>query len=333
MAEHRQRVDKRVSRDIINRVINPLLLDLGARYLVRPYLGRYDDEEKTLNWGLGHKNHGDKRHRSAVVFQGITYRDGVKDTGRTRKIEVNRRILWTVKHDNRLAQNDETRGIKELVFDESYNEVKTDFSIDIVTNFSAAAQGTIAGIGGNISQSINTHTHAGESTFQYNKKKTERVIDTSTRLRYPGPVFIDTYDKLGRVSGRKMVEEGPIWLIDCPVATVHTITPITQWGIWDARIKLNVYDWAGNYGLLPKGKNKNELEFSSFNELIDFMEGDLVLQYPWTAGLKKKLSKASKEGLAWLKDEENRNVGPVEWEQIRVNDNVSALEPRVITED
>ena len=333
MAEHRQRVDKRVSRDIINRVINPLLLDLGARYLVRPYLGRYNDEEKTLNWGLGHKNHGDKRHRSAVVFQGITYRDGVKDVGRTRSIEVARRIVWSVKHDNRIAQNDETRGTKELTFDETYNEIKTESSLDIATNFSGAAQATIAGIGGSVSQSVDTKTHVGVSTFQYDKHKTERVIDTSTRLCYPGPLYRVDKDADGVVIGRTLVEEGPIWLIDCPVATIHTITPITQWGIWDARIKLNVYDWAGNYGLLPKGKNKNELEFSSFNELIDFMEGDLVLQYPWTSGLRKKLSKASKEGFAWLKDEENRNVGPVEWEQIRVNDNVSALEPRVITED
>ena len=66
MSEHRERVDKRMSREVIRRVIIPLSLDLGARYLVVPYLSEYNDEEKTVGWGLGHKKHGDKRHRTHV---------------------------------------------------------------------------------------------------------------------------------------------------------------------------------------------------------------------------------------------------------------------------
>ena len=115
------------------------------------------------------------------------------------------------------------------------------------------------------------------------------------------------------------------------MATVHTITPVTQWGIWDARMELNLYDWAGNYGVLPSGKHKNELEFSGVSELISFMKGDLILQYKWSKGIYKEMSDEAKRGLDWLENEDNRRVGPVEWQRVKVNDNVSALEPTVIT--
>ena len=52
----REKVDRRLSRDIVvRRVIVPLCLDLGVRYVVKPYLGRYSDEDKTIKWGIGHK--------------------------------------------------------------------------------------------------------------------------------------------------------------------------------------------------------------------------------------------------------------------------------------
>ena len=41
MPEHRERVDKRTSAEINRRVMIPLLADLGARYLLKPYLGAY----------------------------------------------------------------------------------------------------------------------------------------------------------------------------------------------------------------------------------------------------------------------------------------------------
>ena len=53
MAEHREQVDKRMMQQLNRRVIVPLVLNLGARYIVKPYLGMYNDEEKTAKWGLG----------------------------------------------------------------------------------------------------------------------------------------------------------------------------------------------------------------------------------------------------------------------------------------
>ena len=58
---------------------------------------------------------------------------------------------------------------------------------------------------------------------------------------------------------------------------------------------MNLYDWAGNYGPMPKGKHDNKLQFSGVSELVSFMQGDLVLRYKWLPKL--KLSDESKRGL------------------------------------
>ena len=320
MAEHRERVDKRMSAEFNRWVIVPLLLSLGARYLVRPYMGEYNDEEKTLKWGLGHKKHGDKRHRTHVTFQGIHYADGEKQEGVTQSIEVDRHLGWSVKHDNRLVQNDERITRKIVSFEETFNKLRTFSSLDLIQRFSASAKGEVMGIGGSVSSSTEARAHSEVETEKFNRKKTETVIEDDVRVFYPGPIR----DEAGRI-----VEQGEVWLVERPVATIHTVTPITQWGTWDARIKLDLENWAGNYGPMPGGEHWNVLEFSGVSELISFMQGDLVLRYKWLPNL--KLNDESKRGLDWLRDEKNRSVGPVEWERIRVNENVSALEPSIIT--
>ena len=91
------------------------------------------------------------------------------------------------------------------------------------------------------------------------------------RIFYPGPVYRDDYDDDGKLIGRTLVQEGEIWLVDRPVEVVHTITPITQEGIWDAAITLDLENWAGNYGVLPDGEHKNVLEFGNLADLLSFM--------------------------------------------------------------
>ena len=236
MAEHRERVDKRMSQEMNRRAIIPLSLCLGARYLKKPYLGKYDDDEKTVIWGLGHKRHGDKRHRSAVTYEGIHYADGDRDEGRTRPdCHGSSGCLEPGKHDNRLAQNDETFGLKKLTYDESFTRVRSFSSFDLLNRFSGSAQATIIGIGGSASSTTETHVHTELEAEKFNQTKSERVIDTSSHLYYPGPLYRTDLDENGVVIGRTLVEEGPIWLIECPIETVHTITPITEWGVWDSR--------------------------------------------------------------------------------------------------
>ena len=100
--------------------------------------------------------------------------------------------------------------------------------------------------------------------------------------------------------------------------------------MWDcARLHLNVYDWAGNYGALPSGEHKNELVLNGLTELLDLMKGNLPLQYKWSA--KYKPSRAVRDGMKWLEDTTHRNVGPVEWDRVRLNEDVASVEPSIVT--
>ena len=92
MGEHRERVDLAMMRQINRRVIVPLLIDLGARYLVKPYLGNYNDELQTARWGFGHKPGGDKRMRSSGAYQGIHYIDGDMDESKTYQVVTDRSL-------------------------------------------------------------------------------------------------------------------------------------------------------------------------------------------------------------------------------------------------
>ena len=198
MAEHRERVDLRMMREINRRVMTPLLIDLGARYLVRPYMGKYDDEEKSCRWGFGHKKHGDKRHRTTVTYQGINYVDGEMKDGKTYSRVEDRYSAWSVQHDNRLVQNDETITKKVVSYEETYNQIETFSSLDLMQRFSATAQGEIAGIGGSVTTTTEAKAHTEVSTEKYDRKRREVVLDTSARIFYPGPVYRDDYDANGQ---------------------------------------------------------------------------------------------------------------------------------------
>ena len=93
-------------------------------------------------------------------------------------------------------------------------------------------------------------------------------------------------DGLGSCTLRATVREaGNIWLIERPVATLHTITPITQHGLWDcAEIALDLENWTGERpgSPLPDGEHWNVLKFAGLNDLAAFMRRDLVLRYKWS---------------------------------------------------
>ena len=331
----RERIDKQMSREILRRVMYPFLKDLGARHLVpHPYMTGYNHENKHIQYGLGHKKHGDKRHRSTVRFEGIHYADGRSIEGPTTTVEIDHRVGWVRKIDNRKVATPVTVSQKIALFEEEFNTLKTENSLDIVNNFSASAQGTIAGIGGTVSTSTTTSIHSQVNTEKMNHTKKERIIEDVVALDYPGPILWEE-DQL-RQDGYVLARQGSIrypgevWLIERPVLKLQTKTPMTQWGVWDCgRLIINVYDWAGNYGALPGGKHKNVLELAGLSELLDLMKGNLVLQYPWSAQYRPSFD--VRAGMAWLEEESKREVGPVEWDRVRLNEDVASIEPSIVT--
>ena len=229
-----------------------------------------------------------------------------------------------------MVQNDETITKKVVSYEETYNQIETLTSLDLMQRFSTTAQGEIAGIGGSVTSTTEARAHTEVATNKYDRKRREVVLDTSARICYPGPVYRDDYDAQGLLSGRTLVQEGEIWFVDRPIEVVHTVTPVEQEGTWDAAIKLDLENWAGNYGVLPDGEHWNVFEFANLSELMSFMHKEMVLQYKWLPNL--KLSDESNRGLEWLEDVNNRMVGPVYWNRVRINENVAALEPTVLEE-
>ena len=324
-----------MSLKVISRVLRPYLESLGVRYLWdRPGLTAYDHENKSISWDLARKKHGDKRHRTTMKYEGVYYGDGEIIEGPTTTVEIDHRIGWSRKLDNRKVANKVTVSQKVALFEETYNKLRTFSSLDIMSSFTASAQGEIAGIGGSVTQTSSIHAHTEVETEKYNLNRKERIIDDTTELDYPGPILFDAdvFDDAGNLLHRKgsVQYEGEIWLIERPVLTLQTVTPMTQYGIWDcARLHLNLYDWAGDYGVLPGGRHKNEFVLNGLGELLDLMKGNLPLQYKWSA--RYKPTPEVRKAIAWLEDVNNRRVGPVEWDKVRLNDDVASLEPSIVT--
>lgn len=330
----RERIDKRMSRNIITKVICPFVKDLGAKYLWdSPAMTGYDHENKSLSYDLARKKHGDKRMRTTVKFEGIHYKDGEQTEGPTYTVEIDHRLGWSRKLDNRKVKNNVTVSEKIMTYEETFNKFSTRSSLDIINNMSASAQGEIAGIGGTVSTSTTIHAHTEVETEKMNHVKKERIVDDTTVLDYPGPVLYeeDTTDDDGVFHQKGSIQyPGDVWLIERPVVKLQTTTPVTLWGIWDCAIlHINIYDWAGYNSVLPSGEHDNVLKLNGLGELIDLIKRNLVLQYPWSA--KYRPSEAVKDGLKWLENEKKRNVGPVEYDRVRLIEDVASLEPSIVT--
>ena len=140
----RERIDKTMSLEIIRRVIQPVCKDLGSKYLWdHPSMTDYDHENKTVSYDLGRKKHGDKRMRTTLKYEGIHYADGEQIEGKTTTVEIDHRIGWSRKLDNRKVANHVTVSEKIMSYEETFNKLRTFTSLDIVNNLSASAQGRL----------------------------------------------------------------------------------------------------------------------------------------------------------------------------------------------
>ena len=210
----------------------------------------------------------------------MTYIDGEERVGKTYSRVEDRYLAWSVKHDNRRVQNDETVGEKKASYQETYSQIETLTSADLMQRFTATAQGEFSGIGGSVSSVTEARAHSEVATNKYNLKKEEVILDNSARIYYPGPVYRDDYDENGLLVGRTLVQEGEIWQVDRPIEVVHTVTPVEQDGTWDAAIKLDLENWAGNYGVLPDGEHWNVFEFANLvrTDVLHAERVDLAIQ-------------------------------------------------------
>ena len=136
-----------------------------------------------------------------------------------RTVEIDHRIGWSRKLDNRKVANHVTVSEKIMSYEETFNKLRSLTTMDIVQNMSASAQGEIAGIGGSVSTSTTISAHTEIETEKFNHIKKEKVIDDTTVLDYPGPIYYeaDETDDDGNVHHQGSIKyEGEIWLVERP---------------------------------------------------------------------------------------------------------------------
>ena len=80
---------------------------------------------------------------------------------------------------------------------------------------------------------------------------------------------------------------------------------------------------------MPSGEHWNILKFSSISELKQFLAKELTLSYPWME--KFVPTDTMKRGIKWLKNDENRQVGPVEYDEVTVNEGTARMQLTDIT--
>ena len=176
---NRQQIDKRMSRQLINKVLSPLAEDLGAKYLVPPALMDYDHENKSIKWRFGYDKHGDKRRHTTATLDGTFIRDGELIEGKVQTIERDHRVGWTRKHDNRLVQNREVVDVSLMLYEETFNKLRSLTSLDVLSELSVSAQGEFAGIGGSVTQ----HRASAPTPKSRLRSSTTRRKSRSSRTR------------------------------------------------------------------------------------------------------------------------------------------------------
>ena len=306
---NREVIDKRMAFEVMERVFVPVARDLGGQHLKTPYIKKYDHDDKSIHFNIGSKRHGDKRHRTEVMLNGITYTEGEKTEGTVRTFESDREVAWSRQLDNRQVRNRETVTHTIRKTTEKYNKLRSFSSLDVLTELTVSAHGEIAGFGGSVTQRTSISAHSEIEAEQFNKQVTEEYVEDSVDLsEYP---------------------KGAVWLLERYIAKIQTVTPISQWGIWDCgEIVFNLYDWAGNNSVLPDGRHDHKYTFAGFAEFVDFLNGNLSLRYPFMDNYRP--DRDVRAAIRWLENTANRQVGPVEWDRVSVNDDVAALVPTLL---
>ena len=135
----------------------------------------------------------------------------------------------------------------------------------------------------------------------------------------PGPILYDAnvLSDDGTVLHRKgtIAEEGKIWLVECPVADrPHRNAHCSVGDVGCPYASSICTIGQAIAGLCPRVNMTTCWSSAASMSCFRSCSRDLVLQYKWLPAL--KLSDQSKRGLDWLRNEKNRMVGPVEWDQV-----------------
>ena len=93
--------------------------------------------------------------------------------------EIDHRVRWSRRHDNRRVQNDETVTDKVATFEATFDRLRSFSSLNVKQRFSASAQREILGLGGSVSSTTS-------QIAILTGLETQSVVGNLSRLKYYG---------------------------------------------------------------------------------------------------------------------------------------------------
>ena len=211
-------------------------------------------------------------------------------------------FVWSVKHDNRIAQNDETRGIKGTHLSMRLTmKSRPIFRLDIANNLSGAAKGDNRGVLVEaFRQSVDTSIHAGVIDIPIRQEKDRarhRYVDAALLPRTRILPTRTTRMRAVSVIGRTLVEEGSDLADRLPGrhgSHNHADHAVGYLGRSDQAEHLRL--GPGTTVCCRRASTRTNWSFLRLASLIDFMEGDLVSAVSVVRrDLRKKLSQRDQE--------------------------------------
>ena len=285
------------------RMIKPMLYALGADRLQEEHrIGR--SAELPHEWGIGWKKGGSKRHRTRVYFRGIDYTDGEPEEGTPVIYDLGDAARsWSRKYVPKAIPVSEEIDEGIELHTREWEEYGAEASFS-VTNRTTVKAEVKAGDVASASAENETTITAGGSAFgrgggEKASTRTHRVKTTVHR------------EDLERAKNL-----GKSVLLTADINKRKVVTPIIENGFIEADIMLDLDDWAEehkSYLRDSKDEGRNRIYCSTIRDLIWFIEGQRVAEYPrmttFLADQRKGTwwsAKGTVQFYEWLKDSEAR---------------------------
>ena len=300
-------------------------------------------------WYMGWKKHGSKRHRSGIQFRGLDYSNGevIKDTP----------IVYDLLDENRgwsQLYRPEAVGISEnidegiILNEEISSEYTTNasFSITNRTKVSAKVEVGPASAEASNETEINASTSFGMTSGT--RKKREYTHNIQTHIEVPATWLVKWYDEddekkqtfpsyaeaeqfslklINLNQSPELINRSKAVLVSTDILKRKVVTPIIENGFIEVELHFDLDDWVEEHKPYLKGgrdEKKNRIDFNSIQDLLWFIEGQRIVEYPNMRNFLRDQRKgdwwSAKETIKfyeWLKNKDNRHV-QLAREQVRI---------------
>ena len=279
----------------------PVMRKLGVDRLEKAPTRMGRDKALPHEWALGWKRHGSKRHRTRVTFKAIDYSDSDPIEGTPVVYDLpDEGRGWSQIYRPQAIPIDQLVDESIELNEEVYENYRVEASFSVTNRTSVKAEAKVGPVGASAESETTVSASAGFGLDRGTRTVTKYIHKVSTTVHIPvGQAVMVTVD----VSKRKVV------------------TPITERGLIEAEVMWNLSDWAEKHAkYLRDGKDakRNRIYFDTFQDLLWFLEGQRIAEYPnmkhflkdmrYQAARGDKDAKGALAFYAWAKNDENRRV-------------------------